>query len=103
VSAHEEGPPDARTLADAIAERLVAKVGELQTAQRFLTVGDAASYTGLSQDTIRALLAGRKLTPLHPVRGRIVIDRRELDTFILSSTRRPAGGRGQRRHRETDE
>jgi hypothetical protein len=82
-------------LAAAIAAKLADQLAS-KPAPRYLTVAAAAEYVCLSQDSIRAMLDARRLTPLRPVAGRIVIDRRELDAVIQSSTRRPRTGRGIR-------
>jgi len=63
---------------------------------RFLSVNGAAQYSGLSTKSIRRLIALGRITALHPVRGRVVIDRNELDSFILASGNSPRGGRGRR-------
>jgi excisionase family DNA binding protein len=92
------GAIDLDALADAVARKVADQlVG--RPAPRYLTVVQAADYTALSQDSIRALLAGGKLTALRPVAGRILIDKQELDALLRSSTRRPSRGRGQRRAR----
>lgn len=62
--------------------------------RRFMGIPDAAGYSGLSPKSIRRLLASGKLTILRPVRGRIVIDRVELDALVLNSTATPRKGRG---------
>lgn len=62
--------------------------------RRFFSVADAAVYASLSEESIRRLLSAGKLTALRPVKGKISIDRQELDAFILSSTARPRIGRG---------
>jgi excisionase family DNA binding protein len=64
--------------------------------RRFLTVADAAVYTGLSQESIRRLLARGRLHALRPVRGRVLIDRHELEALVLTSTATPRTGRGRR-------
>jgi excisionase family DNA binding protein len=64
--------------------------------RRFLSVPHAAKYTDLSVASIRRLLAAGKLTAMRPVRGKILIDVRELDATILGSTARPRKGRGMR-------
>jgi hypothetical protein len=82
---------------DALAEAVVARVAERLAglaAKRYLSVAETAIYTSLSADAIRGLLSSGKLTGLRPVAGRIIIDKRELDALILSSTRRPSRGRG---------
>lgn len=63
--------------------------------RRFVGVGGAAEHASLSCESIRRLLAAGKLTALRPVRGRILIDRRELDAVILASTTMPRSGRGR--------
>ena len=62
---------------------------------RFLDIGAAAAYASLSRDSIRRLIDRGDLTPHRPVRGKILIDREELDRLILGSTDRPRNGRGQ--------
>jgi excisionase family DNA binding protein len=79
----------AHKLADQLADRLAAML-----ARRFLSVSDAAQYAGVSADSIRSLISSGKLTALRPVPGRIVIDRREIDSLLASSTKRPRRGRG---------
>jgi excisionase family DNA binding protein len=92
-------PPDfdlediASTLAVQIADRVAERIAAAAS-QRYLTVRHAAAYCDLSEDSIRSLLAGGKLTALRPVPGRAVIDRRELDALLASSTKRPRHGRG---------
>jgi excisionase family DNA binding protein len=68
-----------------------------QANQRFLGVADAAGLAGLSIESIRRLLAAGKLTALRPVRGKILIDRRELESMVLNSTATPKLGRGRAR------
>jgi excisionase family DNA binding protein len=84
-------PADLDAIAQAVAARLQPTVE-----RRYLSVEEAARYSSLSPESVRRLLAAGKLTPLRPVRGRIVIDRRQLDALVLGSTRRPTGGRGQK-------
>lgn len=66
------------------------------TPPRWLSVKAAAEYSSLSPDSIRQLLSGGKLTAHRPVRGRIVVDRVELDSVIGSATAGIRGGRGTR-------
>jgi len=61
---------------------------------RFLSVDLAATYCSMSPVSIRRLIAGGKLNPLRPVKGRIVLDRLALEAFVLSSNQRPRKGRG---------
>ncbi|MHC4399219.1 MAG: excisionase family DNA-binding protein [Planctomycetota bacterium] len=66
--------------------------------QRFMSIRTAAAYSDLSQDSIRRLLERGDLTAHRPVRGRVLIDRQELDGVILGATARPRKGRGIRRN-----
>ena|SRR5579885_3538379 len=86
--------PDPDALADAIAARLAERLADLAQ-RRYLTVAHAAAYADLSADTIRSLISGGKLTGLRPVPGRVLIDRRELDALLASSTRGPRTKRGR--------
>jgi hypothetical protein len=52
--------------------------------------------SGLSQDSIRNMLSSSRLTALRPVKGRVVIDRVELDAAVRARTCRPHRGRGHR-------
>lgn len=76
---------------DTLLERTAAKD------QRFFGIADAAIYAGLSEESVRRLLSRGTLTALRPVKGKIVIDRHQLDSVILSATSRPRRGRGLRR------
>lgn len=62
---------------------------------RWLSVCQAATYAGLSSDSIRDLISTGKLTGRRPVRGRILIDRGELDRLIEGSTKQLRSGRGR--------
>jgi hypothetical protein len=86
--------PEQSALVEQIAERVAERLAGTP-AKRFLSVPEASAYSTLSEDAIRSLLAGGKLTACRPVRGRVVIDKRELDCLILSSTDRPRCGRGK--------
>jgi len=82
-------------------ELLAAKLNELldiakRGSARFLTVQGAAEHSSLSPESIRRLISAGKLTALRPVRGRVLIDRRQLDSVVLSATQRPRRGRGIR-------
>jgi excisionase family DNA binding protein len=80
----------------AIVERLDLLVERSHAAPqaRYLSIKSAAGYTELSEDSIRRMLERGDLTALRPVRGKILIDRQELDAVILGSTTRPRMGRG---------
>jgi excisionase family DNA binding protein len=65
-------------------------------APRFLSVERAAAYTSLSVESVRRLLAAGRLTALRPIKGRIVVDRNQLDAYVLGADVRPRTGRGRR-------
>jgi excisionase family DNA binding protein len=65
--------------------------------RRWLTVQAASDHASLSTDSIRRLISSGKLAAHRPTRGRILIDRRQLDTLIEASTARLRSGRGVRR------
>jgi hypothetical protein len=67
--------------------------------RRFLSVAAASEYSSLSAKSIRRLLAAGKLTTLRPVRGRVVIDRNELDALVLGSGVTVRQGRGKKSSR----
>lgn len=56
-----------------------------ETAPRFLSIDQAARHAGLSPKSIRRMLAAGKLTAYRPVKGRVLIDRLQLDQAILAS------------------
>jgi excisionase family DNA binding protein len=58
------------------------------TAQRYAAVAEVAAYTGLSEGTIRTLLATGALTTFRPVPGRILLDLHEVDRLIRKSAGR---------------
>ncbi|MGE0609533.1 MAG: helix-turn-helix domain-containing protein [Pirellulales bacterium] len=64
---------------------------------RWLSIDRAADYSSLSVASIRRLLAGGKLVARRPVRGRVVIDRLELDSFVAGSVASIRVGRGKHR------
>ncbi len=79
---------------------LIKKLGALvdraaESSHRFLSVTAAAERSSLSVESIRRLLNSGRLTALRPVRGKILIDVRELDSMIASSKSSPRTGRGQ--------
>ena len=75
---------------DALLERLSTPAAQ----PRFLGVDAAAERAGISAESIRSLLAAGKLTALRPVRGRVVIDVAELDSYVLGSRNAIRHGRG---------
>ncbi|HWE36730.1 MAG TPA: helix-turn-helix domain-containing protein [Isosphaeraceae bacterium] len=60
-----------------------------------MSVELAAAYASVSEQTIRRLIGAGKLTPYRPVSGRVVVDRRQLDALVLSSTGPARSGRGR--------
>jgi excisionase family DNA binding protein len=84
----------------AIAERLDRIEGLLSAqVRRWLSVDEAAAYSGLSDKSIRRMISAGKLTAHRPVRGAIKIDRGELDAAIKASTGTLVKGRGMTRNR----
>ena len=80
-------------------ETLHAKVDRLLAAgsaptPRFLSIAHAAVYADVSEESIRRMIQRGDLTPLRPVKGKVVLDRLELERHVLGSTDRPQGGRG---------
>ncbi len=89
--------PDLETIVEKL-DLLIERTGlEAGSEQRYLGVTGAARYSGLSEESIRRLLATRKLTGYRPIAGRVLIDRRELDALIRAADGRPRAGRGIRR------
>lgn len=76
----------------AIVERLDSLLD--RTPQRFLSIASAAAYCDLSEDSLRRLIERGDLTPHRPVRGKILIDRQQLDALILGSAGEIRGSRG---------
>lgn len=90
-------PAEIVSLLREIADRLSAPP------KRWLSIAAAADYASLSRDSIRYLLDSGKLAARRPVRGRVVIDRLELDSLIDGATSTPRHRRGQYdRRRSTD-
>jgi len=71
-------------------------------APRFKSVADTVVYAGLSADSIRRLVERGDLTAYRSVKGKIVLDIQEVDSFILGSTNRPQNGRGAHLHNSTE-
>lgn len=65
-----------------------------QPPQRWLSIESAAKYCDLSTNSIRNLLAAGKLVPHRPIKGRILLDKFQIDATIGSATARPRTGRG---------
>ena len=71
--------------------------------QKWLTIAQAARYSGLSQTVIRRMLDSGTLTCHRPTPGRLIVSVDELDAFIAASTGKPklhTGPRGPRKDRE---
>ena len=64
--------------------------------KRFLSVKAAGLYADLSEDSVRRLIERGELEGYRPVRGRVLVDREQLDRLILGSAQHgpPRNGRG---------
>ncbi|HWA98629.1 MAG TPA: helix-turn-helix domain-containing protein [Pirellulales bacterium] len=79
---------------------VLAKVNELLersefVGKRFLSVEEAARYCSISAESVRRMISAGKLVSLNPVRGRVVIDKQQLDAVVLGSAQQLRGGRGR--------
>jgi excisionase family DNA binding protein len=61
---------------------------------RFFTVSGAATYSSLSETSLRREIRAGRLTAYRPRKGRILLDRRQLDALITAADQRPRIGRG---------
>jgi hypothetical protein len=69
-----------------------------QTWPRWLSVEGSARYASLGEKSIRNLVADGTLTPSRTVRGKLLIDRNQLDAALLAGCgRQLRKGRGIRR------
>jgi len=82
-----------RILLEAILNRLDALTDRTEV-QRFMGVKSAAAYADLSEDSVRELIRRGDLTDYRPLKGKILLDREQLDRLVLGSTTRPRTGRG---------
>jgi hypothetical protein len=65
---------------------------------RYATIEQSATYSGLSDKTLRRLSAAGKLIGYRPVPGRVLLDLQQLDALIRDSAGRiGTRGRSQRR------
>jgi len=86
------------TLLEQVRDLLQSQANKVGFANKsFLTVQHAAEYSDLSPESIRRLVQAGKLTALRPVKGRIVIERKELDAYIRSCHKPVRAGRGLHR------
>lgn len=87
------------TIADLTAAvRELAQRVDAQAWPRWLGVEEAARYTSLSNRSIRNLVSAGHLTPSRAVRGKVLIDRLQLDAALTAECgRRLRRGRGIRR------
>jgi hypothetical protein len=91
--------PDPNAIADLIAavRELTARV-DSQTWPRWLSVEAAARYCSLSPKSIRNLVVSGRLTPSRVVRGRVLIDRLQIDAALSAECgARLRRGRGIRK------
>jgi excisionase family DNA binding protein len=73
-------------LADAIADRVVAKL-QAKEGAALLSVADAAKYLGRGQGAVRGMIA-KRILPVVRMGGRVMIRREDADRVIESSTSR---------------
>jgi excisionase family DNA binding protein len=52
---------------------------------RFLTLQQAAAFSGLSEMSLRRLVAAGRLTVYRPLRRKALLDRRQLEALIRGS------------------
>lgn len=64
---------------------------------RFLSIEAAATYSGISAVSLRRLISAGKIERYTPIKGRVVVDRLELENYVRSCTVRARTGRGIRR------
>jgi len=89
--------PFIAALAEQLADRLRSVLDQAKPAAKWLTIQDASKYCGLSSDSIRRLIDAGDLRAYRPVGGRVLVDRAELDEFIIGTAGcRPRRGRGIR-------
>ncbi|NQU20951.1 MAG: helix-turn-helix domain-containing protein [Candidatus Nealsonbacteria bacterium] len=88
--------PEPITLATIAAKLDALLASRAAPPQRYLGVKASATYSDLSEDTIRRLVERGDLTAHRPVKGKVLIDKQQLDRLILGSTRVPQRGRGRR-------
>jgi excisionase family DNA binding protein len=69
-------------LLESIDRKLDALLAGTVEGTRYYSVGQAATYTGLSRDSIRKLIDKGAIQALRPVPARIVIDKLELDKYM---------------------
>ena len=86
--------PDIIAIARADLERAI-EAAFTRAGRRWLSVASAAEYSDLSTESVRRLIASGKLAAHRPVRGKILIDRLQLDSLIAASTGRLRRGRGR--------
>ena len=55
---------------------------------KWLSVAEAAEYCRISESKLRKLVASGSV-PVHRIDGKILLNRRELDYFILAGTAKP--------------
>lgn len=68
-----------------------------QPTPRWLSVDGAAAYAGLSPVSIRRLLKRGVIRAHRPIKGKILIDRIELDSVVSTAVAEVRKGRGIRR------
>ncbi len=86
--------PDTLAAIDRKLDQLLARQSE--PAPRFLPLGAASRYAGLSEKSLRRLIDRGDLKGLRPCPGKVLVDRQEIDQLFLGATRQLTRGRGIR-------
>ncbi len=81
-------------------QTIEAKLDQLLSAStaptpQFLSIDGAAAWCSLSPRSIRNLIAAGRLTPLRPCRGKILVDRQQLESVIRAADEKPRRSRGR--------
>lgn len=66
-------------------QTLLERTATAPTWPRFLDLETAATYTSLSVKSLRRMISRGDLQPCRPVRGKVLLDRTELDAVILGT------------------
>ena len=83
---------------DTLAALLEKQTGTGEALPRYMGIERAAAHVDLSGKSIKRLLAAGKLVAHRPVRGRVLVDRLQLESYVAGSVatlRKARGGRRQ--------
>lgn len=83
---------------DDVADRLEQRLSALIASPypEWMSVATFAKYADMSEESARKLISTGDLTAYRPLKGKILINRREADNVIRSRTSTPRVGRGRR-------